>query len=172
MIKVTKGQHQVRLKPRCSDPGQEIASIINQVLDEVFPSEKDQRSFNQAVNDTIEEMSTENIPEFNRLEELKDTEELPEDKEYSTIERSESKGLKMLMRGEKYQEIVDHQKMHQSELIKNKSKLNLEQRLPGTLDTFQVTTPSGVKIKNLDKDTAEKLVNELNQKRILNKEII
>lgn len=98
MVKVIKGHHHIRLVPRSGDPGQGIAKVLNAVLDDIFPPEEDNRSFDQAITDTIQQMDTEYEPVFNSLDEL-NQEKLEEGKDYATLERSESSVLNMLMSG-------------------------------------------------------------------------
>ena len=157
MVKVIKGQHHIRLTHRSGDPGQGIAKIINAVLDDVFPIEEDNRSFDQAVNDTIEQLSSEYEPVFNSIDEL-NQEKLEEGKDYETMERSESSVLKMLMTGPPIlpNEIT-------KPIIKNSAQLPDQIMKDETNPKFQITTPAGVKLKNLDKDTVIELVKELEQ---------
>lgn len=97
MIGIIKGHHRIRFNPRTGDPGQEIAQIINEVLDDVFPETQD-RDSHKKEND--ERMDKEFIPQFDKIEELNQTNDVEGTKDFSTLDRSESKVVTMLMRGE------------------------------------------------------------------------
>jgi hypothetical protein len=164
MVKVIKGHHYTRLTHRSGDPGQGIALIINEVLDDVFPIEEDNRTFDQAVSDTIQQLSNEYEPVFNSIDEL-NQESLEEGKDYATMERSESSVLKMLMNGPPI--LPNNSIANDINSSDNLLPTNLETEV--TKSKYQITTPAGVKIENLDKETIIDLVNKLEQEEKLKK---
>ena len=97
MVKVIKGKHTIRLKPRYKDPGHKLATIINQTLDDAFPLPVEQRNFYQAVEETLSKLDKSFTPKFNSLSELKESSPLEE-------AELESQVLNLIFHGEEIQD--------------------------------------------------------------------
>lgn len=99
MVKVIKGQHKIRLKPRYKDPGHQLASIINQTLDEAFPLPLEDKNFYQAVEETLSQLQENYTPHFNSTDELNGSTK-PENLE-NNEGHNESQVLKLIFQGKK-----------------------------------------------------------------------
>lgn len=161
MVKILKGQHHVRLRPRNDDPGQETARLINEILEDIFPASANE-SFKPIHAQGFQEQSpSEFIPEFDSIEELN----LPENdhsslNHFSATNNGESSVVRMLVNGPP---VKNEQSI--SSLTKLKNKISNAQN---SNNTFEIVTSSGVQIKSLDKEALMKVMQEIesiNQKK-------
>ena len=147
MIKVIKGQHHVRLNPRINDPGQSTASIINSLLDEVFPQNSVEKTLHEAIDDTVSEITREYHLKFNKIEELNNPDYSGEYRDLSTLDEADSEVISMLLRGETIHE------------VEQENATLFDSSEPKSL--YRVITPGGVEIQGVNLEELMRVVKEL-----------
>lgn len=154
MLRVVKGAHDVRLAPRYTDPGKNVAAAINAYLDQVFPFIEEED------HTTLEEASEKSFQDLNNYLE---TDHLPDEDDIDGEDDDESEYESGLPIDEHESNVVEMQRPPQ-EIPGEPEDLPpafIEEKQVANGDkVFHITTPEGLKVENVDADLLLKIVKE------------
>lgn len=149
MVRIMSGEHDVKLRPRYADPGKSMANSINDYLDHVFPYQEDVKEFSVETDDGS------NLPPENVIKN-----EFADDGFHSVDEDKTNPRLHQI--AENFKESDDIDEWEDDDLPPTfiQEKKDAEGN-----KVFQITTPKGMKVDNLNEDMVLKMVSQLEDKK-------
>ncbi|MBD65646.1 MAG: hypothetical protein CME62_10600 [Halobacteriovoraceae bacterium] len=184
MLRVIKGEHETRLRPRYADPGKSVASSINLYLDQVFPFIEDENELDieEVTNQTVQslnqhaqheqdeddldtiisdfpktvDMSEEEIEDFMESEEHEETAEQIHSQHQPQFDVLENHHFE-----EEFEEENELHETGEQEVNEDLPPVFIEEKqVVGGEKVFHITTPEGLKVENLDADMLLRIVKE------------